>query len=36
MVTYDNFKYPTKGMKEVKQRNTYIHDINPLFIEEAR
>ena len=36
MVTYDNFKYPVKGMKEVKRLPNGYHDINPLYIEQAR
>ena len=36
MVTYDNFKYPVKGMKEVKRLPNGYHDINPVYIEQAR
>ena len=36
MMTQDNFKYPFKGMKEVKKSVQGYLDINPLFMEQAR
>ena len=35
MIAHDNFKYPQKGMKEVKKPQGYL-DINPLFMDQAR
>lgn len=35
MIAHDNFKYPQKGMKEVKKPQGYL-DINPLFMVQAR
>jgi pre-mRNA splicing factor component len=32
MINHDNFKYPLKGMKEVKKPAGYL-DINPLFMD---
>ncbi len=32
MITHDNFKYPQKGMKEVKKPAGYL-DINPIYVE---
>ena len=35
MISHDNFKYPQKGMKEVKKPQGYL-DINPIFMDQAR
>lgn len=36
MIVQDNFKYPIKGMKEVKRPQTTFLDINPAYMEQAR
>ncbi len=36
MVYHDNFKYPTKGMKDIKKPQSGYMEINPDYLEEAR
>ena len=35
MLINDNYKYPAKGMKEIKKPPTTFQDINPVYIEYA-
>jgi hypothetical protein len=36
MIAHDNFKYPFKGMKEVKKSNQGFLEINPIYMDQAR
>ena len=35
MLINDNYKFPTKGMKEIKKAQNSFQDINPVYIEYA-